>query len=61
MAQELCELLWSKIILDDLRIKGEGLDKVVLDNKLVINIAHNPIQHDGQGTLKLINILSWKN
>ena len=42
IAQELCELLWLKIILDDLQIKGEG----PCDNKLVINIAHNPIQHD---------------
>ena len=46
IAQELCELLWLKIILDDLQIKGEGPIKLYCDNKLVINIEHNPIQHD---------------
>ena len=40
-----CELLWLKIILDDLRIKQEGPMKLYCDNKLGINIAHNPVQH----------------
>ena len=46
IAQGLCELLWMKIILDDLRIKWDGPMKLYCDNKLAINIAHNPIQHD---------------
>ena len=46
IAQGLCELLWLKIILDDLRIKWDGLMKLYCDNKSAINIAHNPIQHD---------------
>ena len=45
-AQGLCELLWLKIILDDLRIKWDGPMKLYCDNKSAINIAHNPIQHD---------------
>ena len=45
MAQKVCELLWLKIILDDLRIKQEGPMKLYCDNKLGINIAHNPVQH----------------
>ena len=40
IAQGLCELLWLKIILDDLGIKWDD------PMKLTINIAHNPIQHD---------------
>ena len=46
IAQGLCELLWLKIILDDLRVKWEYPMKLYSDNKSAINIAHNPIQHD---------------
>ncbi|RVW81800.1 Retrovirus-related Pol polyprotein from transposon RE1 [Vitis vinifera] len=46
IAQGLCELLWLKIILDDLRIKWDGPMKLYCDNKSAINIAHNPIQYD---------------
>ncbi|RVW98411.1 Copia protein [Vitis vinifera] len=46
IAQGLCELLWLKIILDDLRIKWDGPMKLYCDNKSAINVAHNPIQHD---------------
>ena len=46
IAQGLCELLWLKIILDDLRIKWDGPMKLYCDNKWAINIAHNPKQHD---------------
>ena len=46
LAQGLCELLWLKIILNDLRVKWETPMKLFCDNKSAINIAHNPIQHD---------------
>ena len=46
IAQGLCELLWLKIILEDLRIKWDDPMKLYCDNKSAINIAHNPIQHD---------------
>ena len=46
IAQGLYELLWLKIILDDLRIKWDDPMKLYCDNKSTINIAHNPIQHD---------------
>lgn len=46
IAHGICELLWLKIILDDLRVKLEGPMKLYCDNKSAINIAHNPIQHD---------------
>ena len=46
ITQGSCELLWLKIILDDLRIKWDDPMKLYCDNKLAINIAHNPIQHD---------------
>ncbi|KAK2979081.1 hypothetical protein RJ640_026031 [Escallonia rubra] len=43
MAQGICELLWLKIILNDLKIKLETPMKLYCDNKSVINIAHNPV------------------
>lgn len=46
IAQDICELLWLKIILEDLKIKWEEPMKLYCDNKLAINIAHNPVQHD---------------
>ena len=46
IAQGLCDLLWLKIILDDLRIKWDDPIKLYCDNKLTINIAYNPLQHD---------------
>ena len=46
ITQGLCELLWLKIILDDLRIKWDDSMKLNCDNKSAINITHNPIQHD---------------
>ncbi len=46
MAHGICELLWMKIVLDDLKIKVEGPMKLFCDNKSAISIAHNPVQHD---------------
>ena len=46
MAIGICELLWLKIIIDDLKIKWEGPMKLYCDNKSAISIAHNPVQHD---------------
>ena len=46
MAQGICELLWLKIILEDLRIKLDEPMKRYCDNKSAISIAHNPMQHD---------------
>jgi len=46
MAQGICELLWLKIILEDLRIKLDEPMKLYCDNKSAISIGHNPVQHD---------------
>ncbi|KAM2011996.1 hypothetical protein ACFX1T_023902 [Malus domestica] len=42
----LCELLWLKKLLRDLRFKPKGAMKLLCDNKTAIDIAHNPVQHD---------------
>ncbi|KAE8725655.1 GTP-binding protein [Hibiscus syriacus] len=46
MSLGICELLWLKIILEDLKIKWEGPLKLYCGNKSTINIAYNPVQHD---------------
>uniref|UniRef100_A0A2P2MWT8 Retrovirus-related Pol polyprotein from transposon TNT 1-94 n=1 Tax=Rhizophora mucronata TaxID=61149 RepID=A0A2P2MWT8_RHIMU len=46
MAQGVCEVLWLKIILEDLKIKWDGSIRLYCDNKSAISIAHNPVQHD---------------
>lgn len=47
MAQGICELIWLKSILEDLRIKcDEPIMRLYCDNKSAINIAYNPVQHD---------------
>jgi len=53
MDQRVCELLWMKIILDDLKIKYEALMGLACDNKSAISIAHNPVQHDRTKHVKI--------
>ena len=43
MALGVCELLWLKIILEDLKIVWEEPIKLYCDNKSTIDITHNPI------------------
>ena len=43
MALGICELLWLKIILEELKIKYEMPMRLYCDNKFAINIAHNPV------------------
>ncbi|RDX95983.1 hypothetical protein CR513_21415, partial [Mucuna pruriens] len=56
----ICEELWMKIILDDLKVKYEGPMKLFCDNNLAISIVHNPVQHDrNQWTLRQREI-GWR-
>ena len=41
-----CELLWIKIILEDLKVQWSKPMKLYCDNKPAISIARNPVQHD---------------
>jgi hypothetical protein len=45
MAPRICELLWMKQVLEDLKIQCEGPMKLFCDNKPAISIAHNHVQH----------------
>lgn len=46
MENRVCEVLWMKRVLEKLRLDAEASMRLFCDNKSVINIAHNPIQHD---------------
>lgn len=46
MAQGVCEVLWLKRVLDELKRPNNFPMKPYCDNKAAINIAHNPVQHD---------------
>ena len=46
MASRVCEFLWVKIILEDLKVQWSKPMKLYCDNKSTISIAHNSVQHD---------------
>lgn len=46
MSHGICKILWLKRVLGELRRPIERLMKLHWDNKVVISIAHNPVQHD---------------
>ena len=46
MASGLCELVWLRILLSELRLLDDGPLKLCCDNQAAINLVHNPIQHD---------------
>jgi hypothetical protein len=46
MASGLCELMWLRILLAELRLFGGGPLKLYCDNRAAINLVHNPVQHD---------------
>ena len=46
MALGICEALWIRRILQELRASEVLLMKLYCDNKAAISIAHNPVLHD---------------
>ncbi|KAJ4721114.1 Retrovirus-related Pol polyprotein from transposon TNT 1-94 [Melia azedarach] len=46
MALAICEVMWLKTILKELRVETSDPMKLYFDNKAAISIAHNPAQHD---------------
>ena len=44
--QGTCELLWLKLILDELKIPFNGPMKLFCDNKATISIVHNPVHYN---------------
>ncbi|CAL9017802.1 unnamed protein product, partial [Prunus brigantina] len=46
MTKGICELIWLKRLLTELVYKPTSVMNLFCDNKAVIAIAHNPVQHD---------------
>lgn len=46
MTEEICELLWLKMILEDSKIKSDEPMRLYCDIKYGISITDNPMQHD---------------
>ena len=46
MAQGVCEIIWVKKILEELKLSGKDMLSLYCDNKAAISIAQNPVQHD---------------
>ena len=42
----ICEVLWIKRILDELKVSSQSPIKAYCDNKAAISIAHNPVLHN---------------
>ncbi|RDX94369.1 Copia protein, partial [Mucuna pruriens] len=53
IAQGARELLWMKIVLNDLKIKYEAPMKLFCNNKCATNIAHNPIRYERTKHIKI--------
>ena len=46
MANGICEILWIRRLLKELKLETSLPMKLFGDNKAAISIAHNPVQHD---------------
>lgn len=53
IAQGICDLLWSKMILKDLRIKWDSPIRICDDNISAISIAHNLVQPKSTKHIKI--------
>ena len=46
IAHGICEVLWLKILLEELEVMVKLPLRIYCDNKATINISHNPVHHD---------------
>jgi hypothetical protein len=60
MAQGVCELLWLKIILEDLKVKWDSPMTLYCDNKLEISITHDPMQNDRTKHIGVDRKRNWR-
>ncbi|RVW32553.1 Retrovirus-related Pol polyprotein from transposon RE1 [Vitis vinifera] len=45
VAHGICEIMWIKRLLEELKMTGPSLMKLYCDNKAAISVAHNPVLH----------------
>jgi hypothetical protein len=53
MALSLCEMMWLKRLLGDLKVLRNGTMRLHCDNIVVVNIANNPVQFERTKHVKI--------
>jgi hypothetical protein len=53
MAHGICELLWLKILLKELWYDYKDSMRLYCENKVAINITHNPVQHNWTNRIEI--------
>ena len=46
VAHVICEIMWIRRLLEELKMTGSSPMKLYCDNKAAISVAHNPVLHD---------------
>ena len=46
VAHGICEIMWIKRLLEELKMRSSSPMKLFRDKKVAISIAHNPVLHD---------------
>eukprot|EP00261_Vitis_vinifera_P038360 XP_019079603.1 PREDICTED: uncharacterized protein LOC109123660 [Vitis vinifera] len=46
VAHGICEIMWIRRLLEELKMTGSSPMKLYCDNKATISVAHNPVLHD---------------
>ena len=46
VAHGICEIMWIRRLLEELKMTGSSPMKLYCDNKAAISVAHNPVLHD---------------
>ena len=46
VAHGICEIMWIRRLLEELKMIGSSPMKLYCDNKAAISVAHNPVLHD---------------
>ena len=53
LANEVNELIWLKLLLEELQMSTKSPMRLYRDNKVTISMTHNPIHHDRVSILDL--------
>ena len=56
VAHGICEIMWIRRLLEELKMTGSSPMKLYCDNKATISVAHNPVLHDRTKHLEVDNI-----
>jgi hypothetical protein len=61
MALGVCEILWVRNLLSELKVMRKGPSRLHCDNKSALNINNNPVQHDRTKHVEIDRFLSRRS